>query len=175
MSDDKKKTDGKIAHLDALKQRDTRWFLPEWESDRAKKLTTVARTIRTNDFVRQRNSLRYWALYSNTPMLGLTPRRYTQNASNQARERLALNVIRSCSDSFVAKLTSQRPRVSCMTTGGDWDLQQRAEMLETFLDGMFYETDVYETAPLVALDMSVFGTGTVKIYAEDDDEAEHIV
>jgi len=161
--------------LDALRARDQRWYLPENETDRARKLTAVAASIRKGDRSRQENYQRYWSLYSNLPLLGLTPRRYTQTQTNLSRDRLALNVVRSCADSFVAKLTNQRPRASCVTSGGDWDLQQRAEMLETFLDGQFYETDLYETAPLVALDMAVLGTGTIKIYSEGEGENERIV
>lgn len=163
-----------IPGLAELQRRDLRWYLPEYESDRAARLTTAAKAVRKNDLNRQQNYDRYWSLYSNLPLFGVTRRRYSQTQSLLARDRLALNVIRSCSDSFVAKLTNERPRVSCVTSGGDWDLQQRAEMLETFIDGMFYECDVHSTMALVALDMAVFGTGTVKIYADGEGEHEHI-
>lgn len=163
-----------IPGIDALRERDTRWYLPEYEDDRARKLSTVASALWENDYARRENYLRYWSLYSNLPLLGLSPRRYTQRNVSSARTILSLNVVSSCSDAFVARLTNQQPRVSYTTTGGDWDMQERAKSLETFTDGQFYETDLYQTAPQVALDCAIFGTGTLKIYADDDGENEHI-
>lgn len=165
--------ESKITGLEAVRQKDARWYLAD-DKHVANKLTTVAKAIRKNDQARKANFERYASLYSNLPILGLTPRRYTQQQVNISRDKLALNVIKSCSDSFVAKLTNEKPRISCVTTGGSWDMQRRAHMLETFLDGQFYETDFYETAPLVALDMAVFGTGTVKIYSDGEGEDERI-
>ena len=156
-----------IKGLEALKARDSRWYLPDFEQERAVRMTSTAAAIRKNDRNRQENYRRYAALYSNLPLLGLTPRRFSQRQQDSGRERLSLNVIRSCSDSFVAKLTNERPMVSCITTGADWDLQQKSATLETFLTGQFYETDLYEIAPLVALDMAVTGTGSVQIYSDD--------
>lgn len=175
MATEKQDTPIAIPGIASLIARDSRWFLEDYEKDRAARLTIAAREIRKNDAPRQANYDRYESLYSNLPLFSVTRRRYTQTTSQMAREKLALNVVRSCCDSFVAKLTNERPRVSCVTSGGDWDLQQRAEMLETFLDGMFYECDLYETAPQVALDMADAGTGVVKIYADGEGENEHIV
>lgn len=164
-----------ITGSDAVYKRDARWYMEPLNGERvASKLFTMATAIRKNDESRRTNFERYAALYSNLPILGITPRRLTQQQSFLAHDRLALNVVLSCCDSFVAKLTNDRPRVSCVTTNATWDIQQRGHMLETFLDGQFYATDLYETAPLVALDMAVFGTGTLKIYAEGEGKDERI-
>jgi len=74
--------------------------------------------------------------------------------------RLGANVIRAVSDSLVATITKDDPKVSFATEGGDWELQEDAEGLEAFIEGQFYDSDLYQKAPQVCLDgVGIFGSG----------------
>jgi hypothetical protein len=116
-----------------------------------------------------------WRLYSNQPLMGLSPRLYKQRAPTATGERLSFNVVKSVTDSYVALLTKDEPKITFQTAGADYGLQRKADRLETFVDGIYYDADFYETASLVALDSALFGLGIVKIFAdEDEDDDPHI-
>jgi hypothetical protein len=168
-----------IPGMDAMRQRDIRWYLHEYESTRAKKLADLAKALWRADYGRREEYRKFAALYGNLPLLGFSSRTRLLRNTGSTGERLSLNVVRSCVDSFTAKLTNERPMVACATFKGDWDMQQRAEMLQSFIAGTFNAPgpqghNVYSTSRLAALDMGVFGTGTVKIYSDDRGGAEHL-
>ena len=106
---------GQIRGIDKLKARDARWYLPEFEAVRAEKITAVANRLWDDNRARRDNYARYWGLYSNLPLPGLTPRRMNQRMHALGRNKLSLNGIQSAADTYVSKITSQRPRVSFST------------------------------------------------------------
>lgn len=77
--------------------------------------------------------------------------------------KLTFNVVKSCIDSVVAKIAKNKPRVKFVTTGGDHKLRKKATNLTKYLDGVFYESDIYNTAVKVFKDSCIFGTGCMKI------------
>lgn len=90
--------------------------------------------------------------------------------------RLSINVVASCSNTFVSMVTKDKPKVSFVTEGGNWSLQQRAKLLEKFVEGQFYESSVYQIAPMVALDGGgIFGTGWMKCFIRGAGERARIV
>lgn len=80
------------------------------------------------------------------------------------RDALSLNVVKSCVDTFSATLTKEKPKVMFQTSGGDWDLQKRAQDLTKFIAGQFQESHVYEKNIQLALDCGIWGTGIYKPY-----------
>lgn len=72
-------------------------------------------------------------------------------------------------------MTKDKPKVSVVTEGGDWELQERARDLEKFLEGQFYECGLYEMGPALALDGGgIYGTGCLKFYIEGEGESARI-
>jgi hypothetical protein len=189
-----------IKGLERLRNRDSRWYLPlPGEDDvddffvkgddgevtrtidqrgmdqmRATKINQCAGRLWELSRPRRDNYARYWGLYSNMPLPGLTPRKFNQRIAAMARGRLSLNACAAVSDSFTAKVTNQRPKVtfsanSAGSENGDtWDLMQRAETLEKFNDGMLYENDFYETGAQLESDCPVFGTAVVIVAPEGE-------
>lgn len=152
----------KLRGLHLVKSRDSRWHLDDEEltdEDRAKRVNDVANRLWNANRPRRDNYARYWGLYSNAPLYGLTPKRFNQRVL-QSR-RLSLNAVSSVCDAYVAKVTNQRPKVTFSCDGGTWEQHQRAETLERFNDGMLYEQDMYETGPQLELDTALFGTAVI--------------
>jgi hypothetical protein len=166
----------RIAGLDALKRKDARWYLDQFSdpTTRAQKVTAVASHLWKENKPRRENYARYWSLYSNLPLAGLTPRKYSQRIAGRAATKLSLNAVAAVVDSYTAKVTNQRPRVAFSTSGGDWELQQKAQKLEAFNDGVIYENEAYEMGPLLEKDVGIFGTGIVKAYVEGEGETGRI-
>ena len=77
---------------------------------------------------------------------------------------MSLNVGASCVDTLLAKVTKNRPRPTFLTSGGSWDMQIRARMLDKWCRGYFYETKVYQKGRHVETDAYEFGTGFLQVF-----------
>jgi hypothetical protein len=163
------------AAFDAARARDRCWWTDahKEEQDRAQCISRCAQAIWTDQIATRTEMLRSARLYGSIPLLGLTPKLYRRRTLSVRRSKLALNVVKSVSDTYVAMLTDEQPRITFDTNGADWSLQQKAERLSQFNDGIFFDTDVYELTPQIALDTALFGAGILKPYIEwngwDDD------
>jgi hypothetical protein len=83
-----------------------------------------------------------------------------------SRDRVRINLVQSCVDTLLNKITKNNPRVTFLTEDGDWDVQQKAKKREKFVYGQFYKSEVYKKTPVAALNALVFGDGYVKVYAQ---------
>jgi hypothetical protein len=146
----------------SARRADMRWWTKEHESDRAQCIAQVATSIWKDQTMVRQEMLRAARLYGSIPLLGLSPRLYRRRNVSTRRSKLALNVVKSVSDTYVAMLTDDKPKVTYTTNGGNHDLQQRAMLLTQFTDGIFFDTDVHDTAGQLALDCALFGVGVLK-------------
>lgn len=156
---------------------ETRWWVKSLDdSIRAQRVTNTAQRLWRDQDPLRTNMVRCARLYGNLPIMGLSPRLYRHRGALAGTwNRLALNVVKSVTDSYVAMLTKDKPKVTFVTSGADYDLQDKAEQAEKFVDGIFYDADVYELAQQLALDSAVFPFGVVKLYDKEDDEGGHHV
>lgn len=154
--------------LKSAKDRDLRWWTDSHkeEADRAACIRKCAAAIWVDQTNMRMEMLRAARLYGSIPMLGLSPKLYRRRAASTRASKLALNVIKSVSDTYVAMLTDDEPRVTFDTNGADWGLQQKAQRLEQFNDGIFFDTDVYDLTPQLGLDTCIFGVGVLKPHIE---------
>jgi hypothetical protein len=149
------------------KKRDARWWaLPE--GDRATVVHDITYRIFRQNLWRHEAYRRYMRTYNN--MLGMmwSPMLMAGIDRTGANQKLSLNVIKSCSDTFTSKMTLERPKCTFLTSGGDWSLQNKAKDLEKFVDGQFYEMRLYEEMPSIVLDTCVYGTGALKVLIDGD-------
>jgi len=152
--------------------KSAQWWLPAFEDDRAVAITQVVKRIRDAQTGLRDRYLKYARLYGNAMLVGLSPRNYARTMGGNSR--LAFNVVKTCCDAYVAKITKDRPKVTFVTSGGDWDLQRRAEQNDKFVEGQFYECDLYEKDPLLCLDTAVFGQAWAKTYVKGKGKTERI-
>jgi len=82
--------------------------------------------------------------------------------------KVNLNVIRSCVDSWSAKLAKNKIKPMFLTDGGTYAAQKKARMLNKFLGGLFYQLDFYKEARMVLRDGGIFGTGFMHIFRDHD-------
>jgi len=167
---------GSLAYADgdSASPGDIRWWVPTLQSfERHKKLISAITRIRKTQVSRKESDLRNMRLYGNAPIMGFGLTNYARPAI-LGSSKIGLNVVKNCSDAFVAKVTKDRPKISFVTSGADWDLQQRARELEKFVDGQFYELGIYEIMPQVMLDTCIFGTGFLKFFIHGNGKAARI-
>ena len=146
--------------------REARWWTESGR--RAERLMDVAgHNYRSLEQTRSAMAINA-RMYSNQPIMGLTPRLYRNKAPTGKSNRLTLNLIKSVIDTYVSLITKDRPKVSFETSGGDWSLQQKAKLLEKFIDGIAYETGLEDLAPTIVRDSAIWGLGIVKVYLDTD-------
>jgi hypothetical protein len=151
-----------VSGSESLSAQDARWWKTDLtEEQRGPLMVQVIRQIRQRQSSRYKMDLFHAQLYSDLPIMGFGVNAYTRAIS---ASRVSYNVIQNACDTLQAKITKVRPKVSFLTEGGDYELKHKAEQLEKFLDGVFYETEFFETTPGVVLDACVYGTGVVKVH-----------
>ncbi len=115
---------------------------------------------------RRKRNLLYASLYSNLPLLGFGVNQYTRNMPNQGR--IALNATQNAIDSLTSKICKNRPRPMFTTVEGDYDLVEKAENADLYIDGKFGEMDYYTTIyPGKVLDSGIYGLGVTKVHEVD--------
>lgn len=83
-------------------------------------------------------------------------------------DRPTMNVVQSCIDTLVSRVTQSRPRPVFLTDGGDYKERNLAKQLNGFIQGELFQTKAYGLAELLLRDAEVFGTGCAKIYETPD-------
>lgn len=153
--------------IEASAMRDAQWWTaPEYEKH--DQLTGVVRYIRQNQAGRKVEDLLHASMYGGTQMAGFGFGAAVQRPLS-ATSRLSLNVCRNMVSAVVSKIAAKnKPKLTFLTDSGDWELKQKAEALEKFVGGVFYECGVYSMLTKVFRDACVYGTGVLKIWAGED-------
>lgn len=115
---------------------------------------------------RRKRNLLYASMYSNLPMIGFGVNQYTRSMQNQGV--IALNVTQNAIDSLVSKVCKNDPRPMFTTVEGDYDLREKMEIADKYVDGLFFNGGYYtETHPGAVLDCAIYGLGIAKNHAVD--------
>lgn len=124
---------------------------------------------RPSNIDRRKRNLLYASLYSNLPLLGFGVNSYTRTIAHQGR--ISLNVLQNAIDTTASKVCKNDPRPMFTATGADFELQEKAEQADKYIDGRFMEMDYYTTIhPGRVLDTLIYGLGVTKIHTIDTPE-----
>lgn len=85
-------------------------------------------------------------------------------------DRPTFNLIQSCVDTLLSRLTQNRPEPKFLTDGADYRQRHLAQELNRFILGEFYQTHIYEKSAMMLRDGLTTGTGVLKIYRGDDNK-----
>lgn len=144
------------------------WRAPKKE--RAGQLLSTASFLKEMLQYRYRQAGIYSRLYSNQPMYNsLSGGAYRMSSTNQLPiDRPTMNVVQSCVDTLVSRITQSRPRPVFLTDNSDYTERNMGKQLNYFIQGELYQTKAYEMGEILLRDASVLGTGCVKIYETKD-------
>jgi hypothetical protein len=78
------------------------------------------------------------------------------------------NVVASCVDTLVSKVTQNKPAATFTPKGGDYNQRIRAEGLTDFAAGMFQQLKIYDMDARYATDACLFQAGIIKLTVKDD-------
>lgn len=112
---------------------------------------------------------RFAALYRNKSAVGFDPGEFVQGFSDTILvDRVAYNVVSMCVDTCVAKLTMQKPVPRFLTSAGDWELQEKAKLMERLCLGVMKQSDIYKIAGEALRDAAIYGIGFVRVQKMGD-------
>ena len=146
------------------------WWLAEDKDKLAVELCGTAAYLKTNQTNRMRQLACDVRLYC-----GLSIYSYAgSNVSKMDRtktlpdDRPTFNLVSSCVDTLVSRLSQDEPAPKFLTDGADYKQRHLAQQLNQFILGEFYQTKAYEKASKMLRDGLVMGAGALKVYEGDD-------
>ena len=136
------------------------------EQELPKSVAAVVNTIDASQTSRSIMNEKYSRLYSNLELRGFLTGQ--MNSDSFINNKVTFNVIKSCIDTAKSKIAKNKPKIQFLTEDGDYALKQRAENLTKYVEGVFYDADVYSHAQTIFTHGCVFGTGVMKVFVENE-------
>ena len=133
-------------------------------------------TLDTFNFLKEQQQFRYkqasihTRMYSNIPLANFAGSNLNQlgKTNNLPSDRPTMNVVQSCTDTLVSKISQSKPKPMFLTDGGDYKQRKLAKSMTTFIAGELYQTKSYELMETALRDAAVLGTGCLKVFEQDD-------
>lgn len=148
-----------------------KWWKAGSKEERAKQALTSAQYLKDAQLGRVRQASMLSRLYSNQPIFGFAGSQIARMNTNSQlpMDRPTMNVVQSCVDTLVSRLTQARPRPVFLTDAGDYKQRNLAKKLNHFMQGELYQTKAYKLAEEVLRDAASWaGTGVVKVVETAD-------
>lgn len=147
-----------------------KWWKAESKEERGIQALTTASFLKDSQSYRNRQSALFARMYSNQPLIGAFGGTLQRTSSNNQLpiDRPTMNVVQSCVDTLVSRITQSRPRPVFLTDNADYKQRNLAKRLNNFINGELYQTDAYSLGSLILRDASVLGTGVIKVYEENN-------
>lgn len=148
-----------------------KWWKAGSKDERAKQALTSAQFLKDNQQGRVRQASMLSRLYSNQPIFGFAGSQIARMNTNSQLpyDRPTMNVVQSCVDTLVSRLTQARPRPVFLTDAGDYKQRNLAKKLNHFMQGELYQTKAYKLAEEILRDAASWsGTGVVKVVETAD-------
>lgn len=149
-----------------------KWWKAGTQDLRAQEMLATVVFLKENQQHRHRQAGIYSRLYSNMPLysaIGSTTARMAAINSLPA-DRPTMNVVQSCVDTLVSRITQSRPRPIFLTDNGDYKQRNLAKQLNQFVVGELYSTKSYQQGELILRDAAVLGSGCLKVYRTSGDK-----
>lgn len=147
----------------------SRWWKVEGK-ERAQSIASVLGMLTKDAAPRLQDYSLSARLYGNVSLSGLNSAGFGRLPSAKAKtnERLTYNVCQSTVDAIQAKISKNKPKPLFLTSGGNYKQKRKAQKLNQFCAGIFYENKAYALGPLVFRDGTIFGTGIVYVFEHND-------
>lgn len=141
------------------------------QDDLAGEVLATAAYLKESQTQRYRTAAIYAKLYGNMNLFSFVGSNLNNisTPTGLSNDRPTFNLIQSCVDTLVARLSQSRPAPVFLTDNGDYKERNLAKKMNNFILGEFYQTKTYEKAPIMLRDSLVEGTGCLKVLETDDE------
>jgi len=149
-------------------QSDMRWWR---EDDPFEAIWSAITTVISEDNERRSQIIHYLRLYGHRELMTLLTNNHMPVSSYFGeRNYLRYNVVKSVIDTVSSRIGKNRPKAAFLTSGGDFTQQRTALKLEKYVEGSFYETQIYDTGSMCFRDACIMGPGIIKFYEKQTKE-----
>lgn len=151
-----------------------KWWKAPTGAERGQQLIETASFLKEQLQYRYRQASLHSKLYSNVPLFGIAGTSLNKMAGGGPTavpmDRPTMNVIQSCVDTLVSRITQSKPRPMFLTDNGNWRERNLAKKLNSFIMGEFHRCKAYELGETMLRDASVLGPGLLKVFEGDDNK-----
>lgn len=145
-----------------------KWWQAGSKKELCDQLLSTANYLKQNQLYRFRQIGIFARLYGNLPLFNMvgSGMQKANLANNLPNDRPTMNVVQSCVDTLVSRISQSRPRPVFLTDNGNYKERRLGKQLNQFILGEFYRNKTYDLGSLVLRDAAVTGTGCIKIVKE---------
>lgn len=154
---------------------DTYWWEEDDDKRAASSLLATWKQLRERQQRKTEEDILHMSLYAGRRLSGYGIGTYWKNVtvdSPTVGPALSANIIKNACNAVVSKVGKNRPKPAPVVDEGDFSIEMRAEGLARYIEGMFYETGMYELDLKWLLQATVLGTGLLKVFRCDDPAKE---
>jgi hypothetical protein len=148
------------------------WWNAKGDQETCSQLLSTAAFIKETQNFRYRQATVYAKLYGNQSLfsfIGASSAKMDSMTGLPA-DRPTFNIIQSCVDTLVSRISQSRPAPVFLTDNSDYKERNLAKKLNNFILGEFYQTKTYDKGATILRDALVEGTGCLKVYETEDDK-----
>lgn len=149
-----------------------RWWAARTKTERVEQLLSTVAYLKEQQQYRNRQSSIWTRMYSNMPLFNFVGSNMNRMSlgSTLPLDRPTMNVVQSCVDTKVSRITQNRPRPLFLTDNGHYKQRALAQQMNQFIAGEFYQMKAYIRGEELLRDADVLGTGCWKVYRTQDDK-----
>lgn len=146
-----------------------KWWLAQTDEELVMQLLSTTNYLKKTSQLRIRQASIFTRLFSGKPLYNYLSNVGTLDNSQQLPiGRPTANVVYSCTDTLVSKVTQDKPRPVFLTDNGHYKERHLAQTLNNFIMGEFYRTKAYDIGALALRDACVIGDGFIKVFPQDN-------
>lgn len=149
-----------------------KWWEAKDEAALSTQLLSTAAYLKESQGYRYRQAAMYARLYGNMSLfnfMGSSTAKMDQ-MNGLAIDRPTFNLVQSCVDTLVSRISQSRPAPVFLTDNGDYKERRLAKQLNNFILGEYYQAKAYDKAAIILRDALVEGTGCLKVYETSDNK-----
>lgn len=147
-----------------------KWWNAGSKLDLSQQLVSTAAFLKMQQGYRYQQAALFATLYGNKPLTGYVGSNINKLpvGNRLPSDRPTMNVIQSCIDTIVSRITQSKPKPLFLTDNGDYKQRNLAKKMNNFIGGELYQTKAYELSEFMLRDASIWGTGDIKVIETDD-------
>ncbi len=146
-----------------------KWWDAQSDLDLQAQLLSTTEYLRRTNTQRIRQASIFTRLFSGKPLYNYLASNASLDNSNQLPiGRPTANVVYSCTDTLVSRISQDRPRPVFLTDGGNYKERKLAEEANAFIQGEFFRVKAYEKGALQLRDACILGNGFLKVFPKDN-------
>lgn len=146
-----------------------KWWMADNDKDLVSQVLSTTEYLKRTNQQRVRQASVFTRLFSGKPLYNFLASNATLDNSNQLPiGRPTANVVYSCTDTLVSRISQDRPKPTFLTDAGSYKERKLAKEANAFIQGEFYRTKAYDLGALALRDACVLGNGFIKVFPKDN-------